>query len=303
MVTLKLRCLCAALLLAAFVVSAAAQGSAGTPAAQEADALFQAQKWAEAAKAYEALTKTDPANGRAWYRLGSARFSLGEYESAAAAFQKAVEIGKRPEPMYGLASAYARLNDKEKAFAWLNKALDAHLSQPERIGTDANFASLRDDPRFKEILAAVERLTNPCANQTEYKQFDFWVGEWIVTSEGQQVATSSIQRIVNSCIIFENYSQADGYLGKSFNFFDAHLHKWRQTWVDGTGFISEFAGEFKDGAMRFEGESHLADGSKVLRHMTLSKLGADRVRQLSEVSTDEGKTWRVNYDYIYTRKS
>ena len=153
------------------------------------------------------------------------------------------------------------------------------------------------------MLAVVARLTNPCANQTEYKQFDFWVGEWVVTSEGQQVATSSIQRIVNSCIIFENYSQADGYLGKSFNFFDAHLHKWRQTWVDGTGFVSEFAGEFKDGAMRFEGESHLADGSKVLRHMTLFKLGTDRVRQLSEVSTDDGKTWRVNYDFIYTRKS
>lgn len=285
-----------ALLLVALVIPAAAQG---TP---EADALFEAQKWPEAAKAYEGLVNADPTNGRLWYRLGVSLLSLKEYKRAALAFHKAVEIGKRPEPMYGLASSYARLNDKEQAFGWLKKALDAHLSQPERIETDANFASLRDDQRFKEILAEVAKLKNPCGNQIEYKQFDFWVGEWVVTSEGQQVATSSIQRIVNSCIIFENYLQADGYLGKSFNFFDAHLRKWRQTWVDARGFVSEFAGEYKDGAMRFEGESHLADGSKVLRHMTLFKLSADRVRQLSEVSTDEGKTWRVNYDFIYTRK-
>ena len=117
MVALKWRWLCGALLLVAFVGSAAAQGNAGTNAAQEADALFQAQKWAEAVKAYQALTKTDPANGRAWYRLGTSLLSLGEYGRAASAFPKAVEIGQRPEPMYGLASAYARLNDKEKALA------------------------------------------------------------------------------------------------------------------------------------------------------------------------------------------
>ncbi|MBV9960375.1 MAG: tetratricopeptide repeat protein [Acidobacteria bacterium] len=289
----------AALLLVAIVGQAAAQGSA----MPDADALFAAQKWAEAARAYEALIRTDPANGRLWYRLGSSLLSLGEYAKAVPAFHKAVEIGQRPEPMYGLAASYARLNDKEQAFVWLNKALAAHLSQPEMIERDANFVSLRDDPRFKEVLAAVARLTNPCASQMEYQQFDFWVGEWVVTSEGQTVATSSIQRIVKSCIIFENYQQADGYLGKSFNFYDAHLHRWRQTWVDVRGFVSEFSGEFKDGAMRFEGESHLADGSKVLRHMTLFKLSPDRVRQLSEVSTDDGKTWRVNYDFIYTRKS
>lgn len=280
-----------------------AQTSNGTSAQQSADALFQAQKWAEAVEAYEALVKADPANGRSLYRLGVSRLSLGEYERAAAAFKRAIEIGNRPEPMYGLASAYAGMKDKDKAFEWLNKALSARLSQPQQVIADPNLASLKDDPRFKEVLAAVERLSNPCAYQEQYKQFDFWVGEWTVTSDGQEVAASSIQRIVKSCIIFENYTQADGYVGKSFNFFDANLHKWRQTWVDGTGRVSEFVGEYKDGAMRFEGESHLQDGTKVLRRMTLFNLGKDRVRQFSEASTDEGKTWHATYDFIYTRRN
>src|SRR3954471_3619539 len=145
MLKLKLgELLSVALLLVTLVIPAAAQGT-GTP---KADALFEAQKWPEAAKAYEGLVKTDPTNGRFWYRLGASLLSLGEYKRAASAFHKAVEIGKRPEPLYGLASSYARLNDKEQAFVWLKKALEAHLSQPERIETDANLASLRDDPRF-----------------------------------------------------------------------------------------------------------------------------------------------------------
>jgi tetratricopeptide (TPR) repeat protein len=301
--SMKLKAVWVVFLLIVPLSLTSAQTKTSASAQPAADALFQAQKWAEAAKAYEALAKADPANGRAWYRLGVSRLSLGEYERAIAAFERAVEIGNRPEPIYGLASAFARMGNKDKAFEWLNKALNAHLSQPQQVIADPNLTSLKDDPRFKEVLVAVERLSNPCAYQEEYRQFDFWVGEWMVTSDGQEVATSSIQRIVKSCIIFENYTQADGFVGKSFNFFDANLHKWRQTWVDGTGRVSEFVGEYKDGAIRFEGESHLQDGTKVLRRMMLFDLGKDRVRQFSEASTDEGKTWHATYDFIYTRRN
>jgi hypothetical protein len=30
--------------------------------------------------------------------------------------------------------------------------------------------------------------------------------------------------------------------------------------------------------------------------------GIDKVRQFSQASTDGGKTWKVEYDFIYTRK-
>jgi hypothetical protein len=157
--------------------------------------------------------------------------------------------------------------------------------------------SLQSQPASPAPLQA-----GPCASQPQYKQFDFWVGEWEVTSEGRKVGDSSIQRIVGGCIIYENYAQPDGYLGKSFNFFDAHLGKWRQTWVDAVGNMSEFVGEYKDGAMRYEGETHRQRGEKVLRRMSVYNLGSDRVRQYSERSTDGGKTWSVAYDFIYLRK-
>jgi hypothetical protein len=152
------------------------------------------------------------------------------------------------------------------------------------------------------ILASVPAKASPCDSLPEYRQLDFWVGEWDVTDQGKKIAESSIQRIVGQCIIFENYSEPPDYTGKSFNFYDASLKKWLQTWVDNGGNVSEFAGEFKDGAMRLEGETHRANGRRVLRRMVLSPLEGGRVRQYSERSLDEGKTWGVAYDYVYVRR-
>ncbi|HEV2913357.1 MAG TPA: hypothetical protein VGX92_08580 [Pyrinomonadaceae bacterium] len=140
-----------------------------------------------------------------------------------------------------------------------------------------------------------------CTVKPEYKQFDFWVGEWDVTEKDKRVATSSIQSIVGGCIIFENYSEPEGYTGKSFNFFDSTLGKWRQTWVDKLGNVSEFTGEYRDGAMRYEGETHGFNGKRVFRRMIVYNLGPDRVRQYSERSPD-GKTWKLAYDYLYIRR-
>jgi hypothetical protein len=43
-------------------------------------------------------------------------------------------------------------------------------------------------------------------------------------------------------------------------------------------------------------------GGKVLqRRLRFYNLGADRVRQFSEGSTDDGKTWTVEYDFTYNR--
>jgi tetratricopeptide (TPR) repeat protein len=284
-----------------FPLMASAQSSS---AGQAADALYQAQKWSEAAEAYRLVTKADPANARAWHRLGASLHALSKYSEAVTAFQKAIEIGRNPQSMYGLARSYAKLNDKDKGFEWLTKALNAGLSQSATLNVDPDLASLREDTaRFQELLKLADRLANPCMFQAEHRQFDFWVGEWTVqNAQGQQVGTSSIQRIENGCVILENWTAGPNATGKSINFYDATLKKWRQTWADSVGGVSEFAGEFKDGAMRYEGESHAPTGAKILRRLTFFNLNADRVRQFSEASTDAGKTWSVNYDFTYLRK-
>jgi TolB-like protein/Flp pilus assembly protein TadD len=68
------------------------------------------------------------------------------------------ELSKRQYvPAYNVAFIYAGLNDKDKAFAWLNKAYETH-SGLSVIKVETTFDNLRSDPRFKEML---KRLNLP----------------------------------------------------------------------------------------------------------------------------------------------
>ncbi len=70
-----------------------AQGEPETPSKEQADKFFQAQEWGKAATAYEDITKREPSNGRAWFRLGVARHNLKQYARAIAAWEQAEKNG------------------------------------------------------------------------------------------------------------------------------------------------------------------------------------------------------------------
>ncbi len=296
------------LLLSSLTSIRAQQAPTATPAMQAADALFQAQKWAEAAQGYEAVTKTEATNARAWYRLGVSLCSLNKYEPALAAFQQALKLNETVRPqgaltMYALAATYARLNKKDEAFAWLQKSLAAKLPQPGRLDGDANFESLHGDPRYQVVLATALKLGHVCLSTPEYRQFDYWVGEWNVLAQGQQVGTSKVELLEDGCIVAENWTSGQGgQTGKSFNFYNPVAHKWHQSYMGNDAGNWMMDGEFKDSAMRLVGHIYTPSG-EVATRMTFFNLGPDKVRQLGENSTDGGKTWTITWDAIYVRKS
>ena len=51
--------------------------------------------------------------------------------------------------------------------------------------------------------------------------------------------------------------------------------------------------------IRFQGRVYAEDGKSYLDRTTLTDLGNGRVRQLIEVSMDEGTTWRATFDAEY----
>jgi hypothetical protein len=80
---------------------------------------------------------------------------------------------------------------------------------------------------------------------------------------------------------------------------------WFQTWVDSTGGLHEYHGNLDaKGNMAFIGETPGQPGqpARMPTKLTFFRLGPDQVRQLSEISTDGGKTWTINYDLLYTRR-
>lgn len=148
--------------------------------------------------------------------------------------------------------------------------------------------------------ASQPKLSKPCS-KTEFRQFDFWLGDWEVTVGGNAAGTNSIQLILGDCVLLENWTGAKGGAGKSFNLFNAAKGKWQQTWVDNSGNVLELYGEFKNGVMQLTGEN-VTNGKKTLQRITWHPLEKDKVRQHWEQSADDGKTWNTAFDGLYIRK-
>lgn len=272
--------------------------------ADEAARFFQAQDWERAAAAYQEIVESEPENGRAWARLGISLTGLSRYDEAIAALEKAESLAFIPPlSRFYLARAEALSGDVSGAFERLQGALDAGFSGVGQLESEPAFATLKSDPRFEAVLDQARRNAAPCEYTEEFRQFDFWIGDWEVTSLGQKAGENRIEKYANGCFLLENWTSVSGGTGHSMNFYDGANEKWHQVWVDASG-TSIFAegGLRSDGAMHFEGEHLYPNGTRQLYKMTFTPNDDGTVRQYIEQSADGGETWSVWFDGLYERK-
>ena len=134
------------------------------------------------------------------------------------------------------------------------------------------------------------------------RQFDFWVGDWSVTVNGQHAGDNRIDRILEGCALLENWTGTGGMSGKSLNFYDPARRQWHQTWVDDRGGSLGLDGTFTDGKMVLSGTKKDQAGKTTINRITWNALPSGQVRQVWEQSSDDGKSWTVAFDGLYTRK-
>jgi hypothetical protein len=305
--TLRRTALVATLLVAALLIAGPGVSRAAlAPTAdliQAADTLYAQGRWADAAQAYRALTAADAGNARYWGRYGMALHQLGLHDDAVQAFRRAEEIGHHPLTMFNLACALSKNNEPDEALNWLQRSAENGFTNLAAVESDDDLEPLRAHPRWVEVKKTFDRVARPCEFDDRFRQFDFWIGDWdVVNHLGQPAGQSHIERILNSCVLLENWTGLMGMSGKSFNFIDPQTGQWRQTWVDDKGDAHEYHGELVDGQIRFQRESRSRDGHRVLHKLTFFQMGPGHVRQLGEHSDDEGATWVVDYDLHYHRK-
>ncbi|HSC46689.1 MAG TPA: hypothetical protein VLG68_01240 [Gammaproteobacteria bacterium] len=150
--------------------------------------------------------------------------------------------------------------------------------------------------------AQADDMPQAC-NAASYREFDFWLGDWNVSSpDGRLVGHNRVQKSYNGCVLQENWTGVKGGTGSSFNIYDAPRKVWHQTWVDSMGSLLTLEGGVKDGRMVLSGEQVQPDGKKLQNRITWTPQKDGSVRQLWESSSDGGKTWKVVFDGIY-RKS
>lgn len=165
--------------------------------------------------------------------------------------------------------------------------------------------------RFVTVLACIVALIPMAAESQQptacsaspYRQFDFWLGDWEVKNEqGTVVGTNTIRKILNGCVLHEQWRAADGGSGQSHNIYNLQTGKWHQSWVDDNGQLLLLDGGLDDqGRMVLRGETVSEGDATVIDEISWEQVEGGRVRQIWRKSTDGGVNWRVVFNGLYTK--
>ncbi len=139
--------------------------------------LFK-KEYDEAIKQLQEILEINPRRGSTHYWLVRAYWFKGQHEEAIAAAEKSASLGlNRPDPVFlghvlsgnreeairtlenwtglapqGKAARYAILGDKDRAIELLENGLDEGYAGVVWANVWLEFDSLRDDPRFQDLL-------------------------------------------------------------------------------------------------------------------------------------------------------
>jgi hypothetical protein len=144
----------------------------------------------------------------------------------------------------------------------------------------------------------------PACESAAHRQFDFWLGEWIVSrpDTGAEVGRSTITAVSAGCALHEHWRGGSGYTGQSLNAYDARRQAWTQFWIGGDGVVLRLEGGLQDGAMVLAGDLPKASGEGLQRQrITWTPAEDGSVTQHWQVSDDDGATWTTSFLGLYRR--
>lgn len=143
----------------------------------------------------------------------------------------------------------------------------------------------------------------PCQEDV-YRDFDFWLGDWEVTTPSGQVAgTNKITSQEYGCLIVEEWTNTGGVTGQSYNFYDPGTKQWRQVWVSG-GATIDYAGGLNDqGEMVLEGTISNRNGTTAPFRGTWTPNEDGSVRQYFQQYNAETEEWDDWFTGIYKKKT
>ena len=117
---------------------------------------LEEKRYPEAEKAFRDIVKKYPENYQAWSMLGESLSGAKEHTEAAQAFSRSAGNSSNQMAAYTYfraAGEFAEGGQKNDAITMLGKALEGGYPRA-RVEKDARFASLLNEPRVKEMLAA-----------------------------------------------------------------------------------------------------------------------------------------------------
>lgn len=147
---------------------------------------------------------------------------------------------------------------------------------------------------------AQSNVAAPKCSSPEYRQFDFWLGEWDVYQGDKLAGRNSISSILNGCAVREEWSGTGGFKGSSLNFYNSSTKRWHQTWIDSQGQSLALDGQFEAGSMVLQ---NLAEENAPRHRITWTPMPDKSIRQLWQVRDNPGAEWRTLFDGRYSARS
>lgn len=134
----------------------------------------------------------------------------------------------------------------------------------------------------------------------EYRQFDFWIGDWDVFEPDSSTSTAHVRvdRILGGCVLREHYEDNTGTVGESFTTYDIGRKLWHQTWVTNRGRLLTIEGSAQGGAMLLAGSYYRDNGQEIRVRGTWAPMGSN-VRESAVTSSDAGKNWKPWFDLSF----
>jgi len=134
---------------------------------------YEQKKYGAAVKEYRRAIGLDGGSASFYSNMGAALFAKKEFEPAIVAYQKAMQLdpdvfertsrggvqaqlpspGDRARYDYTVAKLYAKMGYSERSLEYLKKALEEGYKDFNNVYKDAEFAELRKDKRFMEMMA------------------------------------------------------------------------------------------------------------------------------------------------------
>lgn len=125
---------------------------------RSAQRAMEEQRWADAIALFEELSKLRQDSAEFAFGLGLALHMSGDYERALDAHRRAAEFEEvRARALFNLACAQALLKRPQAALDSLEEAVDAGFDDVRALRSDADLSSIREMPRFAEIVEAAEQ--------------------------------------------------------------------------------------------------------------------------------------------------
>ncbi|UKN03652.1 hypothetical protein K6119_09015 [Paracrocinitomix mangrovi] len=158
------------------------------------------------------------------------------------------------------------------------------------------------------LLFAVSLLTFSVSAQKfdVNKAFDFWVGEWEAHWTGANgkkfVSYNKVEKTLDGKVIQENFRDSvNHFYGTSVSVLSATDSLWHQTWVDNKGGYLELVGTVNKDLRVFQTRGEVKNNKIVMKRMLFYNITPNSFTWDWEISTDGGKTWKLNWQIKYIR--